>query len=60
MHKQNHLFIACILSLVAAAVGFVVRSFLITECGVRFNLSETQIGSIQGAGLCAACTWSGT
>lgn len=51
MPKQTRLFVACIISLVAAAIGFVVRAFLITEWGVTFNLSETQIGSIQGAGL---------
>src|ERR1041384_5708746 len=51
MQKQHRLFVACIISLVASAIGFVVRAFLITEWGVRFNLSETQIGSIQGAGL---------
>src|SRR6185295_13063321 len=51
MQKQTNLFVACIISLVAVAIGFVVRAFLITEWGVRFNLSETQIGSIQGAGL---------
>lgn len=51
MQKENRLFVACIISLVAAAIGFIVRAFLITEWGLRFNLSETQIGSIQGAGL---------
>lgn len=49
--NQNRLFVACIIALVTMAFGFVVRAFLITEWGVRFNLSETQIGSIQGAGL---------
>jgi MFS family permease len=51
MQKQTNLFVACIISLVAVSIGFVVRAFLITEWGIRFNLSETQIGSIQGAGL---------
>src|SRR5438132_10220709 len=51
MPKQTRLFVACIISLVAVAIGFVVRAFLITEWGITFNLSETQIGSIQGAGL---------
>ena len=51
MPKQTRLFVACMISLVAVAIGFVVRAFLITEWGVRFNLSESQIGSIQGAGL---------
>ncbi|MSU33619.1 MAG: hypothetical protein EXS36_00610 [Pedosphaera sp.] len=51
MQSQSRLFVACIISLVSAAVGFIVRAFLVTEWGVTFNLSETQIGSIQGAGL---------
>lgn len=51
MPSSNRLFIACIISLVAAAIGFVVRAFLVLEWGVRFNLTDTQIGSIQGAGL---------
>jgi MFS family permease len=51
MQKQTRLFTSCIIALVSLAIGFVVRAFLITEWGVRFNLSETQIGSIQGAGL---------
>src|SRR4051812_6801023 len=51
MQSQTRLFVACTISLVSASIGFVVRAFLITEWGARFNLSETQIGSIQGAGL---------
>src|SRR5438132_6959945 len=51
MQKPTRLFVAFVIALVAVAFGFVVRAFLITEWGVRFNLSETQIGSIQGAGL---------
>ncbi len=51
MQKPSRLFVAFVIALVAVAIGFVVRAFLITEWGVRFNLSETQIGSIQGAGL---------
>ena len=51
MEKRNSLFVACIISIMALSVGFVVRAFLVTEWGVRFNLSESQIGSIQGAGL---------
>lgn len=51
MNATQRLFVGSVISLVAAAIGFIVRAFLITEWGVRFNLSETQIGSIQGAGL---------
>ncbi|MBI1842633.1 MAG: MFS transporter [Verrucomicrobia bacterium] len=51
MQNPTRLFVACIISLIAVAIGFVVRAFLITEWSVRFNLSETQVGSILGAGL---------
>lgn len=49
--STDRLFVACTVSLVASAIGFVVRAFLLNELGLKFNLSETQLGSIQGAGL---------
>ncbi len=49
--RSNRLFVACTMSLVASAVGFAVRAFLLNGLGTRFNLSESQLGSIQGAGL---------
>ena len=49
--KQSRLFIACIVSLVTTSFGFIIRAFLLTEWGAEFNLSESQLGSIQGAGL---------
>lgn len=51
MERQTRLFIACIVALVAVAFGFVIRAMLLNEWGVLFNLSESQKGSIQGAGL---------
>jgi MFS family permease len=51
MEKQTRLFVACILALVSVAFGFIIRAFLINEWQDIFNLSKTQIGSIQGAGL---------
>jgi MFS family permease len=51
MDKQTRLFVACIVALVSVAFGFIIRAFLINEWQVIFNLSKTQIGSIQGAGL---------
>src|SRR5687768_10958996 len=51
MNQSARLFVACVISLVAVSFGFVIRAFLITEWGIKFNLSESQIGSIQGAGL---------
>jgi MFS family permease len=51
MEKQTSLFVACICALVSVAFGFIIRAFLINEWQEIFNLSKTQIGSIQGAGL---------
>ena len=51
MEKHTRLFVACSLALVSVAFGFIIRAFLINEWQVIFNLSKTQIGSIQGAGL---------
>jgi len=49
--NSNRLFVACTMSLVASAIGFIVRALLLNDLGRKFNLSETQLGSIQGAGL---------
>ncbi len=49
--RNNRLFVACIVSLVATSFGFIVRAILLNEWGVLFNLTETQKGAIQGAGL---------
>ncbi len=49
--RENRLFAACILSLVATAFGFVMRAMLLNTLGVAFDLTESQKGSLQGAGL---------
>jgi MFS family permease len=51
MNKQTRLYVGCIIALVAMGFGFVVRAFVLEEWGRQFNLSQTQLGSIQGAGL---------
>ena len=51
MGKNDRLFVASIIALVTTSFGFVVRAFLLTEWGVLFNLTETQKGALQGAGL---------
>jgi MFS family permease len=51
MKQETRLFIACIVSLIAVAFGFVIRAFLLDEWGELYNLTESQKGSIQGAGL---------
>lgn len=51
MINSTRLFVACIISLVTTSFGFIVRAFLIGEWGEQFNLTDTQIGALQGAGL---------
>ena len=51
MDNRNRLLIASVISIATTAFGFVVRSFLITEWGTLFNLTETQKGALNGAGL---------
>jgi len=51
MEKNNRLFVASIIAIATTSFGFIVRAFLISEWGVKFNLSDTQIGALQGAGL---------
>ena len=51
MNKGNGLFAGCILSLVVTAFGFIVRAMLLNTLGVEFELSESQKGALQGAGL---------
>jgi MFS family permease len=51
MQHRTRLFVASIIALAALSFGFIVRAFLINEWSVKFDLSQTQIGSIQGAGL---------
>lgn len=51
MEKNNRLFVASVIAIATTSFGFIVRAFLITEWGVKFNLTDTQIGALQGAGL---------
>lgn len=51
MDKNNRLFVASVVAIATTSFGFIVRAFLITEWGVTFNLSDTQIGALQGVGL---------
>jgi len=45
---SKRLFWGCFIVLVASAFGFVFRSYLMHEWGVRFDLSKTQQGQIFG------------
>src|SRR5262245_46840638 len=54
MNGQIHrgrLFLGCIIALVATAFGFIVRAFVLGDWRQQFNLSQEQVGFIQGAGL---------
>jgi MFS family permease len=51
LKRENRLFGACMLSLVASAFGFVVRAMLLNTIGVAFDLTESQMGALQGVGL---------
>ena len=49
--KEEGLFIACVIALVATSFGFVSRALLLNTIGVEFALTESKKGAIQGAGL---------
>ena len=49
--KSNRLLIASVVAIATTSFGFIVRANLITEWGNLYNLTETQKGALQGAGL---------
>jgi MFS family permease len=49
--NRKRLFTGCVVSLVATAFGFAVRAAILENWRAEFNLSQEQIGYIQGAGL---------
>jgi MFS family permease len=49
--QSMFLFWACFVALVATSFGFIVRTQIIGDWGVQFNLTETQKGEILGVGL---------
>src|SRR5262249_8164328 len=51
MDKNNRLFVGSIVAIATTAFGFILRAFLISDWGVQLNLSDTQIGALQGPGL---------
>jgi MFS family permease len=51
LNKENRLFVACVLALVATSFGFILRALLLNTIGVDLNLTETQKGALSGAGL---------
>lgn len=51
MKNDRYLFAGCIAAIAATSFGFVSRAFMVVEWTTLFNLSQTQIGALQGAGL---------
>lgn len=51
MDNRTRLLVASVVAIATTAFGFMVRALLITEWGTLFNLTETQKGALQGAGL---------
>lgn len=49
--SKRRLFYACFVALMATSFGFMLRAMLISEWGVEFNLTKTQMGEIIGVGL---------
>ena len=49
--NDKMLFGGCFITLIAVAFGFVVRTQIINEWGLQFNLTETQKGEILGVGF---------
>ncbi|HEX4129085.1 MAG TPA: MFS transporter [Pirellulales bacterium] len=48
--NQQRLFLGCFLSLIATAFGFVVRGAILGDLAREFDLSNEQLGYINGAG----------
>jgi MFS family permease len=49
--NDRRLFVACFIALIATAFGFTVRGFILDDWATVFHLSETDKGTINGAGL---------
>ncbi len=49
--QRQRIFIGCVIALVATAFYFGIRGQLLNEWSTLYNLSQEQVGYIQGAGL---------
>ncbi len=51
MASQRRLFLASFITLIAAGVGFAVRSGILDDWGREFGFTQTELGAITGSGL---------
>src|SRR2546425_9195501 len=49
--SQRRLFLAGFITLIAAGVGFSIRSGILDDWGREFGFTQTELGSITGSGL---------
>ncbi len=50
IHRRR-LFLGCFISLISTAFGFVIRAQILEDWRTQFQLSESEIGNLLGAGL---------
>src|SRR6476660_1951332 len=48
---QRRLFLASFVALIAAGVGFSIRSGILDDWGRQFGFTQTELGAITGSGL---------
>lgn len=51
MNGQRRLFLASFITLIAAGIGFSIRSGILDDWGRQFGFTQTELGSITGSGL---------
>src|SRR5438477_10342067 len=49
--SQRRLFLASFITLIAAGVGFSIRSGILDDWGRQFGFTQTELGAITGSGL---------
>jgi MFS family permease len=51
MNGQRRLFVASFITLIAAGIGFSIRSGILDDWGREFGFTQTELGAITGSGL---------
>src|SRR6185295_17738693 len=49
--SQRRLFLASFITLIAAGIGFSIRSGILDDWGRQFGFTQTELGAITGSGL---------